>query len=207
MSRERRLDFLTEGCLSREVEKRTSITKSILGLWTFAKASALTMHSLSLWLFSGSFFNICTSVYSPRGPTFIMVSATVYLFTVPSFNSLESTGMHVWATYSPNYATAVHAAARTFQYWSLRARAKMRLALTPVAEEASLPMDQTHMALTLGSSSCWDKFFMTWSTQYSASGSPIVPIDAAITSLTWALSSFCSCKVRILMRVSEMLRF
>jgi hypothetical protein len=41
-----------------DVRNNTSMTKSTFGLLTFAKAKALMMHSLSLWLFSGSFFKI-----------------------------------------------------------------------------------------------------------------------------------------------------
>jgi hypothetical protein len=41
------------------------MTKSILGLLTLANARALTMHSLSFELFSGSLFRICTKVCSP----------------------------------------------------------------------------------------------------------------------------------------------
>jgi hypothetical protein len=57
-----------------------------------------------------------------------MVSATVYLFTVPSLSILVKTGMADYATDSPSYATAVHAAALTFQYESLKQRASIFLA-------------------------------------------------------------------------------
>jgi len=65
----------------------------MLGLLTLARANALTMHSLSLWLFSGSFLRIYTKVCSPRVPTLIIVSATVCLFTCPSLSSLVRIGM------------------------------------------------------------------------------------------------------------------
>lgn len=68
------------------------MTKSILGALTLAKARALTKHSLSLTLFSGSLFSNYTSVYSPIFPRLIIVSATVCLFTSPSLRSLVSIG-------------------------------------------------------------------------------------------------------------------
>lgn len=82
------------------------------------------MHSLSLLLFSGSFLSIYTNVCSPSAPTLIIVSATVYLLTYPSFRSLVRIGMVYSATISPTWATAVQAAALTFQYWSFKALIK-----------------------------------------------------------------------------------
>jgi hypothetical protein len=58
------------------------------------------------------------------------------------------------------------------------------LAFYPVVGEANLPKDHTHIALTLGSSSGIERLLIKYSTQYSPSGNPIVPIAAAITSLT-----------------------
>lgn len=69
------------------------MTKSIFGWLTLANASDLTIHSLSFKLFSGSPFNIYTNVCSPSGPTLIIVSATVYLFTRPSLNNLVKIGI------------------------------------------------------------------------------------------------------------------
>jgi len=50
--------------------------------------------------------------------------------------------------------------------------------------EANLPNDQTHIALTFGSSSGTYKLLISYSTQNSPSGRPTVPIAAAMTSLT-----------------------
>jgi len=87
----------------------------------------------------------------------------------------------------------VHAAALTFQYESLSAYTRIFLAFCPVVGDASLPNDHTHIAFTLGSSSGTYKLLISHSTQYSPSGKPIVPIAAAITSLTYGFSSFNNC--------------
>lgn len=105
------------------------MTKSILGLLTLANARALTIHSLSFQLFSGSPLSIYTKVYSPSNPTLIIVSATVYLLTNPSLNNLVNIGRVKSATHPPNYATAVQAAALTFQYESFKADINTFLAL------------------------------------------------------------------------------
>ena len=64
--------------------------------------------------------------------------------------------------------------------------------------EANLPNDQTHIALTFGSSSGTYKLLISYSTQNSPSGRPTVPIAAAITSLTYGFSSFKSCPAKVL---------
>lgn len=73
------------------------------------------------------------------------------------------------------------------------------MAFCPVNGDANLPRDQTHIALTLGSSSGIDIVLINESTLYSPSGNPIVPIAAAITSLTWAFSSFYNYSDNVLM--------
>lgn len=78
----------------------------------------------------------------------------------------------------------MHAAALTFQYESFKAATRIFFAFCPVYGDANLPRDQTHIALTLGSSSGIDIVLINESTLYSPSGNPIVPIAAAITSLT-----------------------
>lgn len=62
------------------VFRSISITKSILGDCTFARANARTIEHLSLMSFGGSLGVRLTRIYSPRGPIRVIVSATDYLF-------------------------------------------------------------------------------------------------------------------------------
>lgn len=68
------------------------MTKSMLGEFTFANAKARTIEHLSLISLGGSLGVRLTSIYSPRGPISVIVSATDCLFNYPSLNSFSRLG-------------------------------------------------------------------------------------------------------------------
>ena len=122
----------------------------------------------------------------------MIVSATVCLFTDPSLSSFVNISIVAAATGSPIYAVAVQAAALTFQYESFNALTRTFYTFNPISGEVNFPIAHTAIALTLGSSSSLLIIRHNASMQACPSGIPMVPICAAITSLTCADSSLSS---------------
>ena len=112
----------------------------------------------------------------------------------------------------PNWAIEEQALARTLKKGSPRASIRIFDDFLIVTALANLPMAHTAMHLTAGSSTVFEvfvgpdllRFFSRESRQGCASGRPMPPIAAAITSLTCVFSSFKRCCDRVLITVSEM---
>ena len=104
--------------------------------------------------------------------------------------------------------------ALTLKKGSPKASIRIFEAFLIVTVEASLPMAHTAMHLTAGSSTDFEilvgpdflKFLISESRHGWASGRPMPPIAAAITSLTWVFSSLSSWALSVLTRESEIYR-
>ena len=104
-----------------------------------------------------------------------------------------------------------HADALTLKNGSPSASTSVFAPLRIVSVLVSLPMAQIAMHLTAGSSTCFDsfvgpdlrRFFSKESKQAYASGRPMPPIAAAMTSLTCELSSLRSYAPRVFVIDSE----